>query len=70
MTFRILTQRYAKDGTDGEVDGGRLEDGPLRYWQALNQDEALSIDDLLPDGGEELGDLRGEGKCILQRDKR
>jgi hypothetical protein len=70
MAPLVLGKGHAKDGTDGEVDGSRLEDRPLRYWQALNQDEALSVDDLLPDGGEELGDLRGKREGVLRSDKR
>lgn len=44
VSLAILTQFVAKQRADGEVDCGRLFDGPRSDWEAFNEDEALAVD--------------------------
>jgi hypothetical protein len=61
----VLRDGDTDRGTDGEVDGARLLDGPLLDGEALDQDEAGTVDRGLADLGEESADILGEGEGLL-----
>jgi hypothetical protein len=51
MPFSILRQGHPEDRSDGQVNGGRFEDGPFGDRKAFDENEALSIHDILSDRG-------------------
>lgn len=57
VAFTVLAQRAPKESADSEVQSGGLFDRPFRNGEALDQDEALTVDDGLSDLAQERGGL-------------
>jgi hypothetical protein len=65
MSLAVLRQRHTKDRPYGEVYGSGFENWPFGDGKTLDQNEALAVDDFLPDGRQEFSDFRGKRESIL-----
>lgn len=60
----VLRDKVAKVGAEAHVCSGRLVVAPLLYWEALEEDEALAIEKLVPECIQRRGHV-GERELLL-----
>ncbi|CAG9941768.1 unnamed protein product [Clonostachys rosea f. rosea IK726] len=66
VTEAVLREEVADVGAQPHVGDGVLARGPLLGREALEEDEALAVDEVLAEGAEDLAQL-GEGEVFLRR---